>query len=81
MTHDGDILVDIPSEDWPELAVLYEKHQEEAPYVYCAIKTAIRWNEQGVKKFTFTSPNNCWREDGTIFVFIQVKSLQIGTVQ
>lgn len=77
MPQNGDILVVIPDEDLPELAQLYEKHQDVAAQIYCAIKTAIRWNQKGVKKFLFTSPNNSWREDGTIFVFVEVKPLII----
>ncbi|XP_019875728.2 uncharacterized protein LOC109603679 [Aethina tumida] len=82
MPQNGDILVVIPDEDLPELAQLYEKHQDVAAQIYCAIKTAIRWNQQGVKKFLFTSPNNSWREDGTIFVFVEFlyKDLIISTL-
>ncbi|KAJ8963252.1 hypothetical protein NQ318_018718 [Aromia moschata] len=72
-----DILVDIPEDDLPKLAEMYEPHKEWAPHAYSIIKTGIEWRQKGNNKLLFMSPNNCWKKDGTFFVLMQYYSIDI----
>ncbi|XP_018560923.1 uncharacterized protein LOC108903289 [Anoplophora glabripennis] len=73
-----DILQDIPDEDLPKLAELYDKHKNCAPYVYSTIMTGIDWRRKKKEKYLiFMSPNGCWREDGTFFVLLKYYSFDI----
>ncbi|XP_049822416.1 uncharacterized protein LOC109603674 isoform X2 [Aethina tumida] len=76
MSDKSEILVVIPDEDLPELARMY-KDCDEAPYVYTTILTGIHWKKLGKPTYTFTSPNNCWREDGTVFIFIEFNLIDL----
>lgn len=71
---EDDILKDIPDEDLPELAKMYEKHKDWAPHAYSAITNGIAWREKKRERYLiFMSPNGCWRQDGTFFVFLPVR--------
>lgn len=73
-----DILQDIPDEDLPKLAEIYEKHKDWAPYVYSTILTGIDWRKKRKEKYMiFMSPNGCWKEDGTFFVLLAYHSFDI----
>ncbi|XP_044265553.1 uncharacterized protein LOC123011911 [Tribolium madens] len=66
----NDILVEIPNEDLPKLALLYQKHVEWAPHVLNLIKTGI-WLKQSHKYcnyITFLSVDTTWMNDGTIII-------------
>lgn len=71
---ENDVLVDIPDEDLPKLLEIYEKHAIKVPIVLSAIKTAIKWKKsEKYKNFiTLMSPNNSWKEDGTLIYLVEV---------
>ena len=69
-----DTLCEIPDENLPALATLYEKHVVWAPHVLSLIHTGMRL--KNTNKFrdsvSFLSVNEMWREDGTIIVIMKV---------
>ncbi|KAJ8977608.1 hypothetical protein NQ317_011780 [Molorchus minor] len=67
-----DILVDIPDEDIPKLAEMYEKYIDLLPYAYSMTMTAIEWRRKSNKEYiTLTSPYGRWKEDGTVFALVK----------
>ncbi|XP_063905081.1 uncharacterized protein LOC135124140 [Zophobas morio] len=68
-----DTLCEIPDENLPALATLYEKHVVWAPHVLSLIHTGMRL--KNTNKFrdsvSFLSVNEMWREDGTIIVIMK----------
>ncbi|KAJ8977607.1 hypothetical protein NQ317_011779 [Molorchus minor] len=71
----NDILLDIAHEDLPKLAELYKQHKDVLPYAYSMITTAIEWKKKRTEDYiTLTSPNGCWRENGTIVALVKTGS-------
>ncbi|XP_058818038.1 glycine-N-acyltransferase-like protein 3 [Topomyia yanbarensis] len=80
-------LVEIPSENWPELRNLYRNNWPEHVYAYGIVNNYIRWKSSdhsdhlGVK---ILSLNGRWRENGTFLLFddfeIYFYSLDVQTV-
>ncbi|RZC35143.1 FR47 and/or Acetyltransf 1 domain containing protein, partial [Asbolus verrucosus] len=69
----SDILVNIPDDQLPKLATLYETKATWAPYMVSFVHMGIRWKklEKYRDVITFMSPNNSWEEDGTIVAILQ----------
>ncbi|XP_064211485.1 uncharacterized protein LOC135265202 [Tribolium castaneum] len=66
----NDILAEIPTEDLPKLALLFEKHVDWAPHVSNLIKTGIclKQSHKYCNYITFLSVETAWTEDGTIII-------------
>lgn len=71
-----DILQEIPLDDLPELAKIYEKYESKYPHIVSTIKTGYRWKKMDPNcKVAFLSPNNNWRSDGTFLALFQFPNL------
>ncbi|XP_008190613.1 uncharacterized protein LOC663674 isoform X2 [Tribolium castaneum] len=63
-----DILSEIPDDQLPQLANLYEEKAPWAPYMVSFIHMAMKWKKSGKYRnaLKIFSPNNSWKTDGTI---------------
>lgn len=82
-SHKIDILVEIPNENLPQLALLYRKI-DWAPHIFTLIKTGIFWKQSNCKKYsdciTFLSIGETYTENGTIVVILKTVSIRFQII-